>query len=84
MLDTALLHHMRQSLAPAPDRCLPAAACSDQEDADADRLGGATLGGPHLWCLFWLCKLACKATVEFSSHAGSANGLQDSIEFTNL
>lgn len=48
MLDNALLHHMRQSLAPAPDRCLPAAACSDQEDADADRLGGDTLAGPHL------------------------------------
>lgn len=61
MLETAL-HHMRQSLAPAPDRCLPAAACNDQEDADADRLGGATLGGPHLWCLFWRCKLACTTT----------------------
>lgn len=39
---------MRQSLAPAPDRCLPIAACSDHEEADADRLGGETLGGPHL------------------------------------
>ena len=77
---------MRQSLAPAPDRCLPAAACSDHEEADADRLGGETLGGPHLWCLVLFGKLpgACKKWKRLLNHARSANQLQDSVKTIRL
>ena len=71
---------MRQSLAPAPDRCLPAAACSDQEEADADRLGDGMCGGPHLWCLVWLGELACKTVLRRSSMLRLQTSLQDSVD----